>query len=77
MAQQTSLCFVGGGFIRPEVRTFVNLGKVTSINAERGNLGTDKSVPYIKRGCFVVRGFAVANCVGFIVRAFAVAERDG
>ncbi|MCL2048234.1 MAG: hypothetical protein FWG87_05855 [Defluviitaleaceae bacterium] len=57
--------FVGDGFIRPEVRTFVNSGWVTSIkqavrcclsgflrqhrtptNAERGNLGTDKSVPY-------------------------------
>ena len=38
--------FVGDGFIRPEVRTFVNLGRVTCINAERGNLGTDKSVPY-------------------------------
>ncbi|MCL2048057.1 MAG: hypothetical protein FWG87_04950 [Defluviitaleaceae bacterium] len=37
---------VGDGFIRPEVRTFVNSGRVTSINAERGNLGTDKSVPY-------------------------------
>ncbi|MCL2049545.1 MAG: hypothetical protein FWG87_12570 [Defluviitaleaceae bacterium] len=38
--------FVGDGFIRPEVRTLVNSGRVTSINAERGNLGTDKSVPY-------------------------------
>ncbi|MCL2047783.1 MAG: hypothetical protein FWG87_03545 [Defluviitaleaceae bacterium] len=37
---------VGGGLARPEVRTFVNSGWVTSINAERGNLGTDKSVPY-------------------------------
>ncbi|MCL2050042.1 MAG: hypothetical protein FWG87_15080, partial [Defluviitaleaceae bacterium] len=55
--------FVGDGFIRPEVCTLVNSGKVTSIkqavrcclsgflrqhrtptNAERGNLGTDKSV---------------------------------
>ncbi|MCL2050018.1 MAG: hypothetical protein FWG87_14960 [Defluviitaleaceae bacterium] len=26
--------------------SFVNSGRVTSINAERGNLGTDKSVPY-------------------------------
>ncbi|MCL2049086.1 MAG: hypothetical protein FWG87_10200 [Defluviitaleaceae bacterium] len=40
--------FVGDGFIRPEVCTFVNLGRVTSINAERGSLGTDKSVPYKK-----------------------------
>ncbi|MCL2048409.1 MAG: hypothetical protein FWG87_06745 [Defluviitaleaceae bacterium] len=40
---------VGDGFIRPEVRTFVNSGQVTSINAERGNLGTDKSVPYKNR----------------------------
>ncbi|MCL2047792.1 MAG: hypothetical protein FWG87_03600 [Defluviitaleaceae bacterium] len=38
--------FVGDGFIRPEVRTFVNSGRATSIKAERGNLGTDKSVPY-------------------------------
>ncbi|MCL2047362.1 MAG: hypothetical protein FWG87_01430 [Defluviitaleaceae bacterium] len=38
--------FVGDGFIRPELRTFVNSGRVTSINAERGSLGTDKSVPY-------------------------------
>ncbi|MCL2049110.1 MAG: hypothetical protein FWG87_10325 [Defluviitaleaceae bacterium] len=37
---------VGDGFIRPEVCTFVNSGRVTSTNAERGNLGTDKSVPY-------------------------------
>ncbi|MCL2048349.1 MAG: hypothetical protein FWG87_06440 [Defluviitaleaceae bacterium] len=63
--------FVGDGFIRPEVRTFVNLGRVTSIKqavryclsgflrqhrtptrAERGNLGTDKSVPY-KEPAFV------------------------
>ncbi|MCL2048592.1 MAG: hypothetical protein FWG87_07670 [Defluviitaleaceae bacterium] len=60
--------FVGDGFIRPEVCTFVNSGRVTSIkqavrcclsgflrqhrtptNAERGNLGTDKSVPYKNR----------------------------
>ena len=40
---------VGGGLVRPEVRTFVNLGRVTSINAERDNLGTDKSVPYKHR----------------------------
>ncbi|MCL2047337.1 MAG: hypothetical protein FWG87_01300 [Defluviitaleaceae bacterium] len=39
---------VGDGFIRPEVCTFINSGRVTSINAERGNLGTDKSVPYKK-----------------------------
>ncbi|MCL2048480.1 MAG: hypothetical protein FWG87_07105 [Defluviitaleaceae bacterium] len=32
--------------IRPEVRTFYNSERVTSINAKRGNLGTDKSVPY-------------------------------
>ncbi|MCL2048189.1 MAG: hypothetical protein FWG87_05630 [Defluviitaleaceae bacterium] len=57
--------FVGDGFIRPEVCTFYNSGRITSIkqavrcclsgflrqhrtptNAERGNLGTDKSVPY-------------------------------
>ncbi|MCL2048765.1 MAG: hypothetical protein FWG87_08560 [Defluviitaleaceae bacterium] len=38
--------FVGDGFIRPEVCTLVNSGQATSINAERGNLGTDKSVPY-------------------------------
>ena len=39
--------FVGDGFIRLEVRTLVNSSRVTtSINAERGNLGTDKSVPY-------------------------------
>ncbi|MCL2048008.1 MAG: hypothetical protein FWG87_04705 [Defluviitaleaceae bacterium] len=37
---------VGDGFIRPEVCTFVNSGRIPSINAERGNLGTDKSVPY-------------------------------
>ncbi|MCL2049114.1 MAG: hypothetical protein FWG87_10345 [Defluviitaleaceae bacterium] len=37
---------VGDGFIRPEVCTFVNSRRVTSINAERGSLGTDKSVPY-------------------------------
>jgi len=37
---------VGDGFIRPEIRTFVNSGRITSINAEQGNLGTDKSVPY-------------------------------
>ncbi|MCL2049208.1 MAG: hypothetical protein FWG87_10840 [Defluviitaleaceae bacterium] len=37
---------VGDGFIRPEVGTFVNSGWVTCINAELGNLGTDKSVPY-------------------------------
>ncbi|MCL2049435.1 MAG: hypothetical protein FWG87_12000 [Defluviitaleaceae bacterium] len=30
----------------PDLRTFVNSGQITSINAERGNLGTDKSVPY-------------------------------
>ncbi|MCL2049673.1 MAG: hypothetical protein FWG87_13220 [Defluviitaleaceae bacterium] len=40
------MVFVGDGFIRPEVRTFVNSGRATSINAQRGNLGTDKSVPY-------------------------------
>ncbi|MCL2049154.1 MAG: hypothetical protein FWG87_10560 [Defluviitaleaceae bacterium] len=39
---------VGGGFIRPEVRTFVNSARITSTNAKRGNLGTDKSVPYKK-----------------------------
>ncbi|MCL2047928.1 MAG: hypothetical protein FWG87_04290 [Defluviitaleaceae bacterium] len=38
--------FVGDGFIRPEICTFVNLGRLPSINAKRGNLGTDKSVPY-------------------------------
>ncbi|MCL2047216.1 MAG: hypothetical protein FWG87_00675 [Defluviitaleaceae bacterium] len=38
--------FVGDGFIRPEVCTLVNSGRVTSIKIERGNLGTDKSVPY-------------------------------
>ncbi|MCL2048383.1 MAG: hypothetical protein FWG87_06615 [Defluviitaleaceae bacterium] len=38
--------FVGDGFIRPEVHTFVNSRRATSIKAERGNLGTDKSVPY-------------------------------
>ncbi|MCL2049927.1 MAG: hypothetical protein FWG87_14490 [Defluviitaleaceae bacterium] len=32
---------VGDGFIRPEVCTFVNSGRITSINAELGNLGTD------------------------------------
>jgi len=41
--------FVGDGFIRPEIRTFYNSGQVTSINAERDNLGTDKSVPYKNR----------------------------
>ncbi|MCL2048124.1 MAG: hypothetical protein FWG87_05295 [Defluviitaleaceae bacterium] len=43
-----NVLIVGGGFIRPEVCTLVNLGRITSINAERGNLGTDKSVPYKK-----------------------------
>ncbi|MCL2049153.1 MAG: hypothetical protein FWG87_10555 [Defluviitaleaceae bacterium] len=42
------MVFVGDGFIRPEVRTFVNSGQVTSINAERGNLGADKSAPYVR-----------------------------
>ncbi|MCL2047125.1 MAG: hypothetical protein FWG87_00215 [Defluviitaleaceae bacterium] len=37
---------VGDGFIRPEVRTFVNSGQATSINEKRSSLGTDKSVPY-------------------------------
>ncbi|MCL2048862.1 MAG: hypothetical protein FWG87_09055 [Defluviitaleaceae bacterium] len=37
---------VGDGFIRPEICTFVNSGGATSINSQRGNLGTDKSVPY-------------------------------
>ncbi|MCL2049579.1 MAG: hypothetical protein FWG87_12740 [Defluviitaleaceae bacterium] len=40
--------FVGDELARPEVCTFVNSGRITSINAERGNLGTDKSVPYKK-----------------------------
>ncbi|MCL2049944.1 MAG: hypothetical protein FWG87_14575, partial [Defluviitaleaceae bacterium] len=63
VSTDTVTVFVGDGFIRPEVRTFYNLGQVTSIkqavrcclsgflrqhrtptNAERGNLGTDKSV---------------------------------
>ncbi|MCL2048147.1 MAG: hypothetical protein FWG87_05415 [Defluviitaleaceae bacterium] len=30
----------------PEVCTFCNSGRITSSNAGRGNLGTDKSVPY-------------------------------
>ncbi|MCL2048072.1 MAG: hypothetical protein FWG87_05025 [Defluviitaleaceae bacterium] len=47
--------FVGDGFIRPEVCTFVNLGWATSINAQRGNLGTDKSVPY---GAYAIPLFA-------------------
>ncbi|MCL2048407.1 MAG: hypothetical protein FWG87_06735 [Defluviitaleaceae bacterium] len=41
--------FVGDGFIRPEVRTFANSWQITPINAELGNLGTDKSVPYCVR----------------------------
>ena len=49
VSTDTVTVFVGDGFIRPEVRTFVNSGQVTSINAERGNLGTDKSVPYKNR----------------------------
>ncbi|MCL2049740.1 MAG: hypothetical protein FWG87_13555 [Defluviitaleaceae bacterium] len=36
------------GSCRGEVCTLVNSGRVTSINAERGSLGTDKSVPYKK-----------------------------
>ncbi|MCL2048773.1 MAG: hypothetical protein FWG87_08605 [Defluviitaleaceae bacterium] len=57
---------VGDGFIRPEVCTFINSGRVTSINAQRGNLGTDKSVPYKKpcrfwRSCVLAwRAFGVA-----------------
>ncbi|MCL2049651.1 MAG: hypothetical protein FWG87_13110 [Defluviitaleaceae bacterium] len=54
------MVIVGGGFIRPEVCTFVNLGRATSINAERGNLGTDKSVPYKRYVGFVVRAAVVA-----------------
>ncbi|MCL2048571.1 MAG: hypothetical protein FWG87_07565 [Defluviitaleaceae bacterium] len=38
--------YVGARFTSPEVRTLVNSGRSTSINAERSNLGTDKSVPY-------------------------------
>jgi len=66
---------VGDGFIRPEICTFVNSGRVTCINAERGNLGTDKSVPYKNRVDFVVCVFVVRVFVvcAFIVRAFAVA----
>jgi len=41
-----NVLIVGDGFIRPEVCTFVNSGRITCINAGRGNLGTDKSVPY-------------------------------
>ncbi|MCL2048952.1 MAG: hypothetical protein FWG87_09510 [Defluviitaleaceae bacterium] len=44
----TRQALVGGGLVRPEVCTFVNSGRITSINAERGNLGTNKSVPYEK-----------------------------
>ncbi|MCL2048096.1 MAG: hypothetical protein FWG87_05145 [Defluviitaleaceae bacterium] len=41
--------FTCRGRIYPSRGTpLVNLGQVTSINAERGNLGTDKSVPYKK-----------------------------
>jgi len=54
-----SWVFVGDGFIRPEVCTFVISARATSINAERGNLGTDKSVPYIKRADFAVRACSV------------------
>ncbi|MCL2047217.1 MAG: hypothetical protein FWG87_00680 [Defluviitaleaceae bacterium] len=45
-ARKASLYFVGDGFIRPEVCTLYNSGQVTSIKVKRGNLGTDKSVPY-------------------------------
>ena len=61
---------VGDGFIRPEVCTLVNSGWVTSINAERGNLGTDKSVPYRNRVDFVVCAVVVRV---FVVRVFVVA----
>ena len=37
---------VGEGLAPPEVCTLYNSGRVTSINAERGNLGTSKLVPY-------------------------------
>jgi len=40
--------FVGDGFIRPEVCTFVSLRSVTCSSVERGKVGTDKSVPYGK-----------------------------
>ncbi|MCL2049569.1 MAG: hypothetical protein FWG87_12690 [Defluviitaleaceae bacterium] len=43
------MLFVGARFISPEACTLVNSGRTTSINAQRGNLGTDKSVPYKNR----------------------------
>ncbi|MCL2049488.1 MAG: hypothetical protein FWG87_12270 [Defluviitaleaceae bacterium] len=60
---------VGDGFIRPEVCTLVNSWRVTCINAERGSLGTDKSVPCKNRVDFVVCVFVVC---AFVVRVVAV-----
>ena len=61
-------CVVGAGLASPEVCTFVNSGRATSINAERGNLGTDKSVPYES-----VRIFSFVRLVWrFDVRDFAI-----
>ncbi|MCL2047714.1 MAG: hypothetical protein FWG87_03200 [Defluviitaleaceae bacterium] len=53
------VCRVGDEFTRPEVCTFVNSGRVPSINAERGNLGTDKSVPYKDPANFAICAFVV------------------
>ncbi|MCL2047733.1 MAG: hypothetical protein FWG87_03295 [Defluviitaleaceae bacterium] len=44
-------------FARSSIR-----GRITSTNAEQGNLGTDKSVPYKNRANFVVRAFGVVFC---------------
>ncbi|MCL2047732.1 MAG: hypothetical protein FWG87_03290 [Defluviitaleaceae bacterium] len=55
-------------FARSSIR-----GRTTSINAERGNLRTDKSVPYKNRAilpftrlawCFAIRVFGVTVTVG-------------
>ncbi|MCL2047850.1 MAG: hypothetical protein FWG87_03890 [Defluviitaleaceae bacterium] len=76
------MIIVGDGFIRPEVRTFVNSGWVPSIkqavrcclsdflrqhrtptNAERGSLGTDKSVPYKIQWCLPCLSPSVPLCL--------------
>jgi len=67
---------VGDGFIRPEVCTLVNSGQATSINAERSNLGTDKSVPYesVRILAFVILPFMRLSFIrlSFIRLAFVI-----